>query len=457
MTQTTFEDIPSTNTSIWVAVFCVIGSICIYIYVRQTSLSPVPLLPHIPSNSILFGFTKFGNESLVYRLMEDKGPIQQFISYGRRVILISDPHLARKALRDIHGKGIFHNPNPSVIETNTFNVETGQEWQKRRSSFRKAFSTLCLKNHISSVSSISASACDEIDKYCQSNQVLKIDVLFQRLTLEIICKVAFEMDLSKERCEYLHDALKSLFEERWVLFLPFSWYLLRLPFGPFQRRKRAGDVFNEFKCEILRHIRSLREAGTLPRNSLAESILAFSDLPGVTEKEVLGEIGVFFLAGMDTTAHTLAFAVYALAANREVQKRAQESVDKMHQLPSEESGGGSGVIIPPYVEAVLKESMRRYPTASSGSFRRVNMKEGYNLTDDIHLPYGWWVEVNIYAIHNSTAVWGADATEFKPERFLPQTSNETGKSSVEKEQDPLDSSESYEQSQGGKKRFKCYQ
>jgi hypothetical protein len=41
----------------------------------------------------------------------------------------------------------------------------------------------------------------------------------------------------------------------------------------------------------------LNASGKLPKDTLAEAVLKFSELPDVTEKEVLGEIGVFFLAG----------------------------------------------------------------------------------------------------------------------------------------------------------------
>lgn len=116
--------------------------------------------------------------------------------------------------------------------------------------------------------------------------------------------------------------------------------------------------------------------------------------------------------GMDTTAHTLSFTIYALAANPAVQKIAQQEVDSFTSRPHDEGS------LPAYLEAVLKESMRRYPTASTGSVRQVRPAEGYDLTDQIHLPQDWWVFVNIWALHNSRAIWGDDVDQFRPERWL---------------------------------------
>ena len=119
---------------------------------------------------------------------------------------------------------------------------------------------------------------------------------------------------------------------------------------------------------------------------------------------------------MDTTAHTLAFVIYSLAMFPEVQRQAQEAVDK--------SPLGCDIShFPVYLDALLKESMRKYPTAAGGSFRQVQHTEGYRLTKDVFLPHGSWVAIHYFCIHNSPEVWGADVDEFKPERWLPKISD----------------------------------
>jgi cytochrome P450 len=80
--------------------------------------------------------------------------------------------------------------------------------------------------------------------------------------------------------------------------------------------------------------------------------------------------------------------------------------------------------LPPYVEAVLKESMRRYPVAVFGSFRQVKDEAGYLIEDgdkSFNIPKGAWILVNFYTLHNWEENWGSDALEFVPERWL-QTS-----------------------------------
>jgi cytochrome P450 len=138
---------------------------------------------------------------------------------------------------------------------------------------------------------------------------------------------------------------------------------------------------------------------------------------------------------MDTTAHTLAFMIYCLAKYKDVQGRCQSEVDGLIARVGKEGATGT---LPPYVEAVLKESMRKFPTAAPGSFREVHNPSGYDLTPNIHIPCGWSIQVNLLNLHNFEGNWGADVNEFKPERFLDSSGQTADDSTV----DPLDVSNS---------------
>jgi hypothetical protein len=89
--------------------------------------------------------------------------------------------------------------------------------------------------------------------------------------------------------------------------------------------------------------------------------------------------------------------------------------------------------LPPYVEAVLKESMRRYPAAPISVMRLVTDPRGFTIpkallisedeapycdSDDIVVPKGSWILINALALHHAVAQWGPDALSFEPERWL---------------------------------------
>ena len=88
--------------------------------------------------------------------------------------------------------------------------------------------------------------------------------------------------------------------------------------------------------------------------------------------------------------------------------------------------------LPPYLEAVIKESMRKYPTAGTVTHRKVTAKEGvkldlshligkYWITPEnctVVLPYNALITVSTFALHNWADNWGPDVDEFRPERWL---------------------------------------
>ena len=139
-------------------------------------------------------------------------------------------------------------------------------------------------------------------------------------------------------------------------------------------------------------------------------------MPDIDEEHVLTEINLAFIAGHETTAHSLSWVIYALCKFPDIQTRAQQEIDAFESSETKEG------LLPDYIEAVVKESMRKYPVAH-GNLRRVNQKEGYDL-DKYHLEQGDWIVINSFSVHNLERNWGPDVDEFKPERWLPSSGGE---------------------------------
>jgi cytochrome P450 len=77
----------------------------------------------------------------------------------------------------------------------------------------------------------------------------------------------------------------------------------------------------------------------------------------------------------------------------------------------------------PYLEAVARETLRFHPAVSM-AMERVVPEEGLTLPDGRFVPAGSYIAMNPYILGRNKDVYGSDADEFKPERWL-QTENET--------------------------------
>lgn len=127
----------------------------------------------------------------------------------------------------------------------------------------------------------------------------------------------------------------------------------------------------------------------------------------MTEEQLISEVLVLLLAGHDTTANTLAWLLYLVAAHKEVQQRLISAVEKMTD-PQD-------CIKNDYFQAVINESMRLYPPAWVAD-REALTADRYG---QFSYPAGTVVITFFYGLHRSSDHW-TDAGSFKPDRFLDE-------------------------------------
>ena len=119
---------------------------------------------------------------------------------------------------------------------------------------------------------------------------------------------------------------------------------------------------------------------------------------GLTINELRDELMTALLAGHETTANALSFAMERLARHPEVTRRVHEELEQGEER---------------YLEAVIKELLRVRPVLQLVARRLEHDHEvaGY------HLPAGTTVAPCIYLLHRRPDLY-PDPYEFRPERFL---------------------------------------
>ncbi|KAL1603567.1 hypothetical protein SLS60_005155 [Paraconiothyrium brasiliense] len=132
-------------------------------------------------------------------------------------------------------------------------------------------------------------------------------------------------------------------------------------------------------------------------------------------QELTAEALTQLIAGSDTTSNTSCALLYHCLTHPAVVAKLQAELDAalpdIDQVPN-----FSQVRDLPYLDAVIKETMRIHSTSSLGLPRVVPPGAGITIAD-AHFPQGTVLSVPAYTIHHSTAIWGPDADEFRPERW----------------------------------------
>jgi cytochrome P450 len=137
----------------------------------------------------------------------------------------------------------------------------------------------------------------------------------------------------------------------------------------------------------------------------------------LSNDEILGIILSTIGAGADTTAGTLTYTLYFLSKHPEVRERLRFEIDEgLHAGTLSNPPKWAEVHKLPYLEAVLKESMRLLPIASWG-LDRIVPAAGATISGKF-IPGGTVVGCQIDAIHRDHAVYGKDSSVFRPERWI---------------------------------------
>ncbi|MBC7173449.1 MAG: cytochrome P450, partial [Polyangiaceae bacterium] len=243
----------------------------------------------------------------------------------------------------------------------------------------------------------------------------KIDAAAElmRMTLEIAARVLFDAEIGFEATEFgsaltvaMHQVLDS---GNALLPVPAHW-----PTPGNLRLRRAVSRLDQTVARIVDE----RRRSPCDRGDVLSVLLAARDDNGdsMTDRLLRDEVMTLLLAGHETTANALSWCVYRLARDPAVRERVENEVDAVvgERAPTHED-------LPrlPFLEAVLKETMRLHPPAYLvGRYTLRDLRLG-----DAFLPAGTLALVNIYGIHRSARYY-ADPLVFSPTRFLAE--NEAG-------------------------------
>ncbi|KAJ8077818.1 hypothetical protein PM082_002253 [Marasmius tenuissimus] len=146
------------------------------------------------------------------------------------------------------------------------------------------------------------------------------------------------------------------------------------------------------------------------------------------EEEILAEMTTLIQAGHNTTAYTLSWVLYELAAHPEDQAKVYEEISRIRmkigagELTHEDFDSMS------HLNLVLKEAIRLHPVVP------ILLKEARNddvllldfsvvardgsMIDKVPVKKGQMIRADISSYNRLKAVWGEDAEEWNPNRHL---------------------------------------
>ncbi|KAL8905085.1 MAG: hypothetical protein Q9207_002859 [Kuettlingeria erythrocarpa] len=324
----------------------------------------------------------------------------------------------------------------------------GAEWKYWRNMFNPGFSASHLMTLVPDIVRETTVFCDILQENAEKKDIFRMKALTDNLAMDVIGKVVLDSNIGCQRkSNPMVNALRR--QMRWMAFggegNPLQQYH---PFRPFVHRYNTYQMNRyiapevEARLEVHRNFVKSGESSSTHRPSRSvidlalaaylkqnSSVSKVGGIDPVFKEVAINQMKLFLFSGHDTTSSTVCYTLYLLTVYPKALSRLRKEHDSiLGPGPSQASRRISQdpylINKLPFTAAVIKESMRLFPAASTTR----SGEPGFTITDPrsgLHYPADpatliWLVS---HACQRDPALWPR-ADDFLPERWLAREGEE---------------------------------
>ena len=333
-------------------------------------------------------------------------------SRGKRWHMVMDPDALRRILRD----RLEDYPKSDVTKLilgpgigQSLFIAEGQEWLWQRRTAAPVFS----HRNVANLAPVMTAAAERASARFATAIGRAADAFDEMVTatFEVISDVTFSGGDGFDR-DAVHRAIDAYISQTAKVSL--LDVIGAPPWVPRPSRMVAGSGLRDMKRVADQAIARRRASGSPGIPDLLDLLMAGEDPKSgrkMTTEEIRDNLLTFIVAGHETTALTLSWALYLCAFDPAVQDAARAEAQA---LLGPRAATADDVPRLPYIRQVIDETLRLYPPAAflSRSAQRADELCGREVRrgDTVILP--------IYALHRHKKLW-SDPDRFDPARFAP--------------------------------------
>ena len=350
------------------------------------------------------------------RLSNRYGPVACFHVFTTPVFVLSHPEAVKHVLQDEHRRyskdTIQYNSLASITGRGLL-TNDGASWLRQRRLAQPAFS----RPRMQSLDLIVVPATQRMlarwEAHARSGEILDIDAEMMRLTLEIVGKALFSIDLSEEAGQLTHAVMTTLdhivYRVRNVVVFP---ELIPVP-----RNLRFRRALKLLDSTVQALIELRRQTGQMGDDLLGMFLQACDEETGqpMSDRQIRDEVMTMLIAGHETVASALTWAWLLLDRHPQERVRLQAEVQSVLSGRLPISADLSALV---RTARVFSEALRLYPPAWVISRKAIEPDQilGYDI------PQGALVIISPFVVHRQPEFW-PDPEAFQPERFAQDPSH----------------------------------
>jgi cytochrome P450 len=343
------------------------------------------------------------------------------LGYTRRsIVVVNDPVLVRSVLLD--EEGVYPKSDLMVdalgpLVGDSLFVSSGNTWHRQRAMVDPGFTHMRLGSAFPAMVAALSAYVARLGGYATEGTVFSLDLAMSHLTADIICRTVFSTSLASQAAREVFDAF--LIFERSAAQVDFRRLIFAPAFRPVPQRPEVlaacARIRSQLAVLLAPHL-----AGPGRFDDIAAAMVSARDEgsgAGFSEEELIDQLGVFFLAGHETTASALTWAVYILARQPAAVARLRAEVAA---VSGERPVGFADLRELRFVRAVFRETLRLYPPITF--LPRVAIRS--TRLGPRRLRRGAMVMISPWTIHRHADLW-PNPHAFDPDRFLGEREGET--------------------------------
>jgi cytochrome P450 len=388
---------------------------------RLREIGELPGPPGVPLLGNLLQIDKAHIHRQVERWSREFGPYFCFQLGMRKIFVVAD-HAAIGAIFRDRPDGFRRTQRLGQITREmglppgVFGAE-GEAWRRQRKMVMAGFDPRHLRAYFPSLVKV----CQHLERRWRlaaaAGMAIDLQRDLMRFTVDAISGLAFGADVNTLESDdeviqqHLDKIFPALFRRMLAPLPTWRWWKSAADRELDRSVVAVGAAIDGFVAAARQRLADDAGRRAAPHNLLEAMIVAADDPgSGITDREVAGNVTTMLLAGEDTTANTLAWAIWLLTRHPGALARARAEIDSIGP-----SAGWTPERLAElrYVEACANETMRLKPVAP---FVMVQALRDTTI-GDIRVPAETLIWVNMR--HDSMREdYFAAAADFDPERWL---------------------------------------
>ncbi|CAK5270851.1 unnamed protein product [Mycena citricolor] len=203
---------------------------------------------------------------------------------------------------------------------------------------------------------------------------------------------------------------------------PFLDWMFGLPLPMFAAIRRAYELARKIEDQAIQDLAQSEDSNERSFEHLYAKILAQNSKRALSPDELAMQTNLVLIAGQDTTANTLAFALTELARQPALQDALRGEIRKARLEPATDYDSL------PLLNAVIKEALRLLPAEPIGDkiahvdltlplSRPVTLSDG-RVVDQLFVPKGQLVGLAFAGYQRGGTRWGPEPEAFNPYRWI---------------------------------------